>query len=204
VRASLIEPPVERKTGFSQDKPASLGVLQAGDPASSENVNGVAAARARTLADLPGSSLSGTVTDRTGAVIPGATVTVTDSATHTARTVKSDQSGHYLVEGLRPGTYELEARASGFKKEALAGVDVAANTRNVANLSLNVSAATEAVTVTSAPPTMETADAAGEYSISKKAKTRLAASRQPSPVFEIVTDSGDRWTSADGVTWKHM
>jgi hypothetical protein len=38
----------------------------------------------------------------------------------------------------------------------------------------------------------------------KKTSTRPQASNRPAPVFEIVTDNGDRWTSADGVTWKHM
>jgi hypothetical protein len=60
--------------------------------------------------------------------------------------------------------------------------------------------------VTSAAPIeTETVDASAmEISASKKKNAKPAAPSQPTPVFEIVTDNGERWTSADGVTWKHM
>ncbi|MDP9038716.1 MAG: TonB-dependent receptor [Acidobacteriota bacterium] len=56
----------------------------------------------------------GTVTDSTGAVIPGATVTVTNRATNVSREVKSSSSGAYVVTQLIPGPYTVKVAAPGF------------------------------------------------------------------------------------------
>jgi hypothetical protein len=206
VRADLVGIPVVRRTSFSRDKETGAVALGAADAAPTENVKEAVVLQGRSLSGLPGSSLMGTVTDMTGAVVPGATVAVTDTVAHTVRTVRTDSAGRYVVDGLAPGNYRVEARSPGFKTETLAAVAVAASQPAVANLSLTVGATTQTVTVSSAPPIeTETADASVmEVSASKKEKAEPAAPSPPTPVFEIVTDSGDRWTSADGVTWKPL
>jgi hypothetical protein len=216
VRASLVGFPVPRRTGFSQDKEVDAAALRAADAAPAGNVNEAVVVQGRSPAALPSSSLTGTVTDRTGAVIPGATVAVTDTAAHWVRMVRTDGAGRYLLNGLAPGTYRVEARSPGFRTETLDAVAVAAAQPAVANLSLAVGASTQTITVASAttqiipmtsaaPIETETVDASAmEISVSKKTKARSAAPSQLPPVFEITTDSGERWTSADGVTWKHM
>jgi len=206
VRANLAGFPVVSRTSFSQDKETSAAALRAANAAQAEIRNGAVLAQARSLSALPGSSLMGTVTDVTGAVVPGATLAVTDTAAHTVRTVRTDGAGRYVVNGLAAGTYRVEARSPGFRTETLAAVAVAAAQPAVANLSLAVGAATQTVTVTSGSP-IETATAdvsANEISVSKKTKAKPAAPSPPTPVFEITTDNGERWTSADGVTWKPM
>jgi hypothetical protein len=206
VRADLVGIPVVRRTSFSRDKETDAVALGAADAAPTENVKEAVVLQGRSLSGLPGSSLMGTVTDMTGAVVPGATVAVTDTVAHTVRTVRTDSAGRYVVDGLAPGNYRVEARSPGFKTETLAAVAVAASQPAVANLSLTVGATTQTVRVSSAPPIeTETADASVmEVSASKKEKAEPAAPSPPTPVFEIVTDSGDRWTSADGVTWKPL
>jgi hypothetical protein len=206
LRADLVRFPVGSRTSLGQDKETATVALQAANAPPEGNGNGAMVAQARSLSVLPGSSLMGAVTDRTGAVVPGATVAVTDPAAHTVRTVRTDSAGRYVVDGLAPGTYRVEARSPGFRTETLAEVAVAASQPAVANLSLAVGAVTQTVTVTGAAPIeTETVDAsASEISVSKKTRAKPPASSPPTPVFEIVTDSGDRWTSADGVTWKHM
>ena len=199
VRADLVEFPVA-----SRDREAGAVALRATGADSAGTVNGAAVAQARSLSALRGSSLAGTVTDRTGAVIPGATVAVTDTAAHTVRTVRTDSAGRYIVDGLAPGTYRVEARSPGFETGTLAAVAVAANSRSEENLSLSVGAVSQTVTVSNAPPETMAVDAAKESSALKKAKAKPMAPSQPAPVFEITTDSGERWTSADGVTWKQM
>src|SRR6185437_9582744 len=59
-------------------------------------------------------SISGTVTDPAGAVIPGATVTLTDTGTGVGKTATTDASGFYLFVSLAPGSYSLKTSAKGF------------------------------------------------------------------------------------------
>ncbi|MGD0858443.1 MAG: carboxypeptidase regulatory-like domain-containing protein [Terracidiphilus sp.] len=206
VRANLVGFPVVSRTSFCQDREAGAVALRAADAAPAENVNEAVGLQGRSLSARPGSSLMGTVTDRTGAVVPGATVAVTDTVAHTVRTIRTDSAGRYVVDGLAPGTYRVEARSPGFKTETLAAVAVAASQPAVANLSLTIGATTQTVTVSSAPPieTETLGASAMEISASKKVKATPATPSQPTSVFEIVTDNGERWTSADGLTWKRM
>ncbi|MGA9670573.1 MAG: carboxypeptidase regulatory-like domain-containing protein [Terracidiphilus sp.] len=154
------------------------------------------------LAATSGASLAGTVTDVTGAVIPRTSVSVIDSATHTAHTVTTDDIGHYLVDGLAPGSYTVEANAPGFVNQSVADVAVLANHQNVANLSLKVGEVTEAVTVNATSIESATETSAQRTSIKAKKRAASDVSTMPSPVFAITTDNGERWSSADGVTWK--
>jgi hypothetical protein len=154
------------------------------------------------VAEKADGSLAGVVADATGAAIPGASVIVDSSATHAARTVKTDSSGRYVVSGLAPGAYEVEAAAPGFRKQKLSAVTVAANRESAANLFLSVGAVSQAVTVSASQVEIETTrPPAGEIASSAKTAAKPAASATPPPVFEITTDSGERWTSADGLTW---
>jgi hypothetical protein len=142
-------------------------------------------------------SLSGQVTDATGAVIPGASVAVVNSTSRAARAVKTDSTGRFVVRGLAPGAYDVRAAAPGFRPAQLTGVTVAASGDSVANLSLPVGAVTQSIMVASAPP------AAPMDSLSATAKpSAQAPPRGEIPVFfEITTDSGEHWTSSDGLTW---
>jgi hypothetical protein len=60
-------------------------------------------------------SLFGTVTDNTGAVVPGATITVTDESKGTSVTAQSNESGDYTVQHLIPDTYDIKVTAPNFK-----------------------------------------------------------------------------------------
>ena len=147
--------------------------------------------------DGAGGSLTGTVTDATGATIPGATIMVRNATTGVARVVKTDSAGRYVVGGLEPGGYEVRATAPGFQTRQVTGVMVAALGGNVANLSLQVGAATETVTVTTAPADLQ---ADHVYAAKKKSAPAPARSQVPA-LFEITTDGGEHWTSADGLSW---
>ena len=57
--------------------------------------------------------LRGQVTDSTGAVIPNATVTLTDTARGTTRTAQTDENGEYIFLGIQPTDYELKIEAAG-------------------------------------------------------------------------------------------
>src|ERR1700726_702174 len=64
----------------------------------------------------------GTVTDQSGGVIAGATVTVTDVQRGIPRTLTTDQAGEYAAPSLLPGTYAVRAEANGFKISEHAGI----------------------------------------------------------------------------------
>jgi hypothetical protein len=92
-------------------------------------------------------SIFGTVTDSTGALIPGALITVTDEAKGTVVTATSNESGDYSVPHLIPDVYDLKVTANGFKAFETKGISVAADTSPRINPALEVGASTETVAV---------------------------------------------------------
>ncbi len=101
---------------------------------------------------LPGfsqfrASLQGTVTDPTGAIIPGATVTLTDNATNHTSTTTSSGSGVYTFNALPPDQFTLTVTASGFKKKTLSNVQILPEQANAVNVTLNLGQTTQTVTV---------------------------------------------------------
>jgi len=65
-------------------------------------------------AQVSGGMIVGTVRDTSGAIIPGAEVTITNNATGIVNTITTNQSGLYRVPNLIPGTYQVTASARGF------------------------------------------------------------------------------------------
>ena len=68
--------------------------------------------------------ISGTVTDSSGSVVPGATVTVTDVARGVSRTLTTDSVGSYSAPSLAPGTYTVRAELTGFTTAERQAIDV--------------------------------------------------------------------------------
>jgi hypothetical protein len=92
-------------------------------------------------------SITGTVRDSSGAVIPGAQVTVTAPATGAIHKTTTNNAGDYLVAGLSPGQYDLAVAAQGFKKYEEAGITLVVAQKARADATLQVGAATTEVTV---------------------------------------------------------
>src|SRR5262245_41572330 len=102
------------------------------------------------------STIQGTVEDSQGAVMPGVTVVVTNTATGLERTVQSDSNGLYLVAALPPGRYRVQTHISGFQDQTQeTDLDVAR--AGVVNFRLSVGAVAEQVNVTGTQPVIETA-----------------------------------------------
>ncbi len=104
-------------------------------------------------------AISGTVTDSTGAVIGGATVTATLVEQNTSTTRTSTGAGDYSITPLTPGEYTLTVIAKGFEKFVQEHVTVDALETVAVNVKLTVGGAQQTITVTSAPPVLETTDA---------------------------------------------
>ena len=103
-----------------------------------------------------GGSISGTIADPTGAMIPGAMVTITNAALGTQFNVISDMQGHYTFPNVPVGRYTLSATLSGFKPYSRAlAVDV--NSQVQINITLEMGEQTASVTVTGTATQVETA-----------------------------------------------
>src|SRR5262245_55126222 len=101
------------------------------------------------MAQVPTGSIAGTVVDQQSAVLPQATVTVTNKGTGAIRTVKSGTDGNFLVPALPAGEYDVLIEASGFQP-TVSPATVATGTTTTVKVTLQVSSRTEAITVTGA------------------------------------------------------
>ncbi|MGA9767968.1 MAG: TonB-dependent receptor [Blastocatellia bacterium] len=93
-------------------------------------------------------SISGTVTDPSGAVVSGATVTITSLDRQTSDTVTTNDSGLFVKERLLPGNYEVKIEAPGFKQKLVSSVAVNLDAQTKLDLPLEAGAPTDTVTVT--------------------------------------------------------
>ncbi|MBV8708782.1 MAG: carboxypeptidase regulatory-like domain-containing protein, partial [Acidobacteriaceae bacterium] len=87
------------------------------------------------LAQTPTGGIEGTVTDATGAVLPGATVTITNAGNGQIFNLKTSDAGLYSQQNLDPGTYNVRIEASGFQQTEIRNITVL--TGSVANGSVS-------------------------------------------------------------------
>src|SRR5437867_3902075 len=111
--------------------------------------------RAQTL----DTGILGTVTDPNGAVVPGASVTISESATGLVRTVTTGPEGGYELRYLRPGHYTVEVRATGFRSERHTGIDLQISQLARIDITLQVGEVRETVEVSSAAALLQTENA---------------------------------------------
>src|SRR6185437_6609888 len=105
------------------------------------------------------SSLRGTITDPKGAVIPGATVTLSNPQTGYTRTTKTNSQGLYQFVEVLPATYKLSAQATGFATLAQDNVILMVNTPATLDLQMQVAGQAVTVEVTGSAPLVNTTDA---------------------------------------------
>jgi hypothetical protein len=158
------------------------------------------------LAQVAGATLSGTVTDQSGAVVPQASISVKNVDTGITRTSVTSAAGFYSVPNLLPGSYEVRASAQGFSSEVKTGFTLTVGEQQVLDFALQVGKTSQTVVVTTEAPTVELASSSigalvnsttvRELPLNGRSWTDLAA-LQPgvSAVSQIQTDfavGGDR------------
>src|SRR5579863_4101667 len=121
-------------------------------------------------------ALTGTVSDPSGGVIVGATVTATNIGTGQERTVTTDTSGVYKISLLQAGNYSVKFGASGFKTAQVLSVTVSITETPVLNQKLEIGAQTEQVTVESTAETVQTQNATVGALVGAKEVTDLPLS----------------------------
>src|ERR1041384_5926400 len=101
-------------------------------------------------------TILGTITDSSGAVLPGVTVTVKNTDTSQSRSVVSDVAGRYRLPLLQPGHYEITAQLQGFQTMIHSGVTVTVGQQAVVDAKMSLGNVSESITVEGAAPLVET------------------------------------------------
>ena len=92
-------------------------------------------------------SITGTVEDPSGSVVPGAKVTATNTGTGQVFEAVSDANGNYTILNLLPGSYDLKLAQQGFKSVSRTGVNITPNVVTRTNFRMEVGSLSEQITV---------------------------------------------------------
>jgi hypothetical protein len=130
----------------------------------------------------------GTVTDASGAIVPGAKVTVTDVNTSVSRSTETNGSGNYSFPDLAPGNYVVTVEITGFKKETRRGVDLLVNTSTRIDVQLQPGNVAESIEVTGAPPSLQTdrADTSSKIETVQTANLPVGTQRNYQSLLNLV------------------
>jgi len=152
-------------------------------------------------------SLTGTVTDPTGAVIPNATITVENVETGLKRSSATDATGGYSFPQLPPGLYRVTAAAAGFRTTSIPDVRLLVNNPATLNIRMEVGQITETVAVTAEAVQVNTTDASIGNAIGTKPVVELPLNArniisllaaQPGVVFTREDDTDSRNGAVNG------
>lgn len=139
------------------------------------------------LAQTGTATLRGTVVDATGAVVPGAAVSLISERTKDARRTRGDALGGYLFVAVLPDTYTVTAEAPGFKTSRVGAVAIAANDNRGLDLELEIGDQSETVTVTAAGQILRTETGAREGVLtSQQIETLSVIGRSPLELLRIL------------------
>ncbi len=106
---------------------------------------------AAVLAQLTTASISGTLTDSTGATVPGAAISAVEMSTGAIARAHANSEGFYVLSGIVPGLYRLRVEKEGFQAYVREGVVVEVNRPVNLDVTLRVGATTQTLTVSAAP-----------------------------------------------------
>ena len=118
-------------------------------------------------------TITGTITDAQGGVVPNAKITLTEVATGLKYDVQSGSDGTYIRPALKPGTYSITAEAKGFRRVEQQNIIVTGGDRVGVNLSLTVGDVTQAVEVTAEAPLLQTESTTLGADLSAKGMSEL-------------------------------
>ncbi len=100
-------------------------------------------------------TIAGTVTDPTGAVLPGASVTITNQQTGEIHPLKTDSAGLYSLPGLAPGNYKVEVQSQGMQTTVTNDLVVAVGTTTTQNFNVKIASTSTTIEIQAATPVVE-------------------------------------------------
>ena len=147
------------------------------------------------VAQVTSATLSGTVVDASGAGVPDASVTVTDTQTGSTTNATSNSAGYYIFPSLPPGTYTVTAKRAGFGTKTLSGIELLVAQKAALDIQLQVGAVTTVVQVTSQVPIVQTTTASPSTVISEQQVVDLPLNARYYGAFALlspgaITDRG--------------
>ena len=104
-------------------------------------------------------TITGTVSDTTGALVPGATITITDPTTKSSRTTVTDKAGQYVLANVQPGDYSISAVKVGFSKDEIPVLTVSVGSQSTANFKMVVGAENTTISVEATNTEIQTMNA---------------------------------------------
>jgi len=144
------------------------------------------------LAQTEKATVRGTVTDSTGAVVPGAVITVSEIATNLDRKTSSDTNGNFEVPNLQPGTYSVKADKVGFRSFVAASVLLDAGQVRRVDIPLQIGSTAETITVEAGAALIQTDSGTigGDLDTRKKYPDTPLVDIYPSPLALLTTTAG--------------
>jgi len=143
---------------------------------------GVVAGTKRAEAQVSGATLSGVVTDTSGALVPNAAITITNTDTGTTRNVTSNTEGFYSAPNLNPGNYEVKVSAKGFSTSLQKGLVLTVSSEQTFSPVLTVGKFDQIIVVSTLPPSVQSSS------------STLSATVDGTTVRELPLNGRD-WTS---------
>src|SRR5258706_9221568 len=168
----------------------------------------VCATQTNLQAQVTGGTISGTVVDTTGRLIPNCSIVITNTATGITRNLTTNSDGFYTAPNLQAGSYEVTFTAPGFRTEAKKGITLTVGATVVSDLTMQIGTAIETVQVQTDVPDVQLASSdisavvnamtVRELPLNGRSWTDLATLQpgvnriQTQPDFSAGTDRGNR------------
>ena len=149
-------------------------------------------------------SISGVVNDQSGSVMPAVEVTVRNVGTNALRTLSTNEAGRYEAVALQPGEYEVSASRAGFSTLVRKGINLSVGQKAVVDLTLNVSATVETVTVTGDSASVETDKTEVSTVINTKDMMNLPLNGRRWDAFVITTPGASNDGSFGLITFRGL
>jgi hypothetical protein len=132
-------------------------------------------------------TIAGTVTDASGAVLPGVTVEASSAALiEQNRSVVTNDAGRFTIVNLRPGTYTVTFTLSGFKAVRREGIEVTSDFTATVNVELGVGGVEEVITVTGVPPVVDVQSVAAPRIYTREMLDALPTGRTPAAILNTI------------------
>ncbi len=148
--------------------------------------------------EIGGATLNGTVTDPSGAAVPGAKVTAVQTSTGLTRTTETSSAGLYSIPALPVGSYDMSVEANGFKAAKLAGVPLAVGAVATVDLHMEVGATSETVTVSAETTAVETTRSQTSTAVNSESVSSLPINGRNFLDFTLLTPGVVRDPSRTG------